>query len=810
MKELPNFTPKVIEAIKIAKEAAEENETYVIDINYLCYGVLAVKTDEIFNVLVRSKIDIEAIESYVLTLIDLNKNFPRQNSEKFTFSMDANRGIEIAYAIANKYDHDYLGLEHLFLAFSQYSNSPINGYCLEMEIDPHTILAAMKKDFLDLNEPLTLTSEPKINNIDENIEQNVNKLEYLSRFAINFNELVIQKKIDNVIGRDAEVKQICEILCQKKKNNPILIGDPGVGKTAIIEGLASQIVKGLAPEHLLSKQIYGLDLAMLIAGTKYRGQFEERLKKIIKEASSSEYVILFIDEIHTLVGAGSGEGTMDAANMLKPALARGELTCIGATTHEEHKKTIGKDGALDRRFQSIKVGQPSKEESLEILKGIKSNYENFHGVSYTDYFLELCVHFADKYITDKSFPDKAIDLLDKSGAKAKIQNFQRPDKAKDLEAQLEDLMIQEENNPHDKLIKEKQDKLFKAYQNVLQEWMNQKTSSETLVDELYLYEAVSEKAKIPIESLYNTSLKRFSALNKRLNKIVIGQQEAVDKIYNCLLRGHTPLKKKNKPFGTFLCLGTSGVGKTFLAKTLAKEFFGSENKLIQLDMSEYSDKVSTNRMVGASPGYIGYEEGGQLTEKVRKNPYSVVLFDEIEKADPAVFDILLQILEEGKLTDNFGREASFSNSIIILTGNIGANSIKAPKNMGFLESETDTTSMVIKEVSKFFKPELINRLDDILVFNNFNKDQIKNILKIELDNLKNNLLDSGIKLKITTKALSILTDQAIKEKDGARPIKRLIEDNIEKQLAPLLLSADKNFEISVKNNNIAVKKMIKP
>ena len=802
METVPNFTPRAQEAIEIAKETAKESSSSVIDINHLAYGVLAIKAEAIARILKKSQIDEGSLETYVLSLIEANKNFPQQEADTFAFSHSAKQSLSIAAACAEKLGHGYIGLEHLFLALSQYTESPINVYAVETGIDPKLIAAAMKRHFSDLDSetmesPYMGAREDPL----ESLPEPGARVEYLPKFAVNFNELVVNKKIDKVVGRTEEIRETCEILCQKKKNNPILIGDPGVGKTAIVEGLAAQIVQGEAPEYLLNKIIYGLDLGMLIAGTKYRGQFEERLKKIIKEVSQVDHVILFIDEIHTIVGAGSAEGTMDAANMFKPALARGELVCIGATTHEEHKKTIAKDGALDRRFQAVKIEEPSKKEALEILKGIKQHYEDFHGVKYSDRALELCVNLSDKYMGGKNFPDKAIDLLDQAGAKTKILHYQRPQSAKDIEAEIEVLMMEEDENPNNEAIKEKQQDLFESYQEILIEWANKKELAKIIVKENAVFEAVSQKAKVPLQSLYNASKERFHSLNKRLRKIIIGQDEVLDKVYNCLLRGHTPLKQKNKPFGAFLCLGTSGVGKTFLAKTLAREVFGGDSKLIQLDMSEYSEKISATRMVGASPGYIGYEEGGQLTEKVKKNPYSVILFDEIEKADPSVCQMLLQILEEGKLTDNFGRETSFANCIIILTGNIGASAAKGVKNMGFLDAGTDTKDLVMKEVKSFFKPEFINRLDEIIVFNTFEEKHIKQILGIEIEKLKARLLESEIKLKVMPKALSLL-----EKKDGARPIKRLIEDRIEKALAPLLLSKDKNFEIYVKNNIIVAKK----
>ena len=806
METVPNFTPRAQEAIEIAKQAAQENSSSVLDVFHLAYGVLSLKSRNILRVLEKTQIDPDALEIYVLSAIEVNKDFSQQAAQKFVFSHHAKQVLTVAAACAEKMGHGYVGLEHLFLSLSQYADSPINTFAVETGIDPRLIAAAMKRQFSD-SDMETIGGAPEVLSEETfdspSLPQNA-PLEYLSRFAVNFNELAMNKKLDTIVGRQAEIKEVSEILCQKKKNNPILLGDPGVGKTAVVEGLAQLIISGEAAEFLLPKIIYGLDLGMLIAGTKYRGQFEDRLKKIIKEVSASDETILFIDEIHTLIGAGSAEGTMDAANMLKPALARGEIVCIGATTHEEHKKTIAKDGALDRRFQSVKIEAPSKEETFQILKGIRPHYEEFHGVQYTDEALELCVHLSDKYIGGKHFPDKAIDLLDHSGAKAKIQHFKRPQKAKDMEHKIESLMIQEDEDPTNTELKQKQEDLFGQYQALLVNWAQKKEKNGALVSDRYIFESAAQKAKIPLDSLCSNSTQKFLNLNKRLNKIIIGQQDAIDKIYNCLLRGHTPLKEKGRPFGAFMCLGASGVGKTYLAKTLAREVFGGESKLIQLDMSEYSEKISATRMVGASPGYVGYEEGGQLTEKVRKNPYSVVLFDEIEKADVAVCQMLLQILEEGKLTDNFGRETSFANCIIILTGNVGAPALKDTKNMGFLDVMHDKKKEVLKEAEGFFKPEFLNRLDEVIVFETFTDTDLKKIVKIEADKLKARLKDVDINLKITPKVFGILTEKAIKCNDGARPVKRLIQEHIENPMAPLLIAEEKDIEVLAKNSIISV------
>lgn len=800
-----NFTPRAQQAIEVARQAAKENNTRIIELCHLSYGILHLKADHIMVALQQSNIDLIELQNFILNIIDENKDFVDEATSGEgapAFSSGCARVFDVAIALSEKLGHGYIGLEHLFLALSQLKDSPINSYAISTGVDPQLLAASMKRHFVnDKLEPIGPQYFP------EEVEEPVEKegpAPYLAKFSVNFNDLVKEGKLDAVVGREAEINDVCEILCRKKKNNPILLGDPGVGKTAIAEGLAQKIVAGDAPEHLLSKIIYGLDLGLLVAGTKYRGQFEERLKKIIKEVSSNDRVVLFIDEIHTLIGAGSAEGTMDAANMLKPALARGEIVCIGATTFEEHKKTIAKDGALDRRFQAVKVDEPSKEDTVKILKAIAPYYEKFHGVEYTQKALDLCVHLSDKYIGDKFFPDKAIDLLDHSGSKAKIIFYKRPDEAKQIEKELEGLMMEEDEDPTNEGLKDKQELLFQEYQTLLVRWADTREKKQAIVTASHVFESVSQKAKIPLDSLYNASKEKFLSLNKRLKKEIVGQDEAIEKIYTCLLRGHTILKQKKRPFGAFLCLGSSGVGKSYLAKVLAKEVFGGEHKLIQLDMSEYSEKISATRMVGASPGYVGYEEGGQLTEKVRKNPYSVLLFDEIEKADPSVCQMLLQILEEGRLTDNFGRETRFDNCIIILTGNIGAKAIKDNKNMGFLNPETDKKAEVITEAKGFFKPEFLNRLDDTIVFNTFTSDDLKKILALELRSLEERVAPANVVLNITSKAKETLVQQALEQNDGARPLKRLIEENIETPLAPFLLKGETKFNICSKKSEIIV------
>ena len=805
METKPNFTPRAQEALKIAKVTARESNKEVISIAHLCYGILEVDATVVIHTLKASKVDLAALQLYVLSLIEGDENFSAQQPTQLSFSQKAQEAISISVKLAEKLDHGYVGVEHIFLALFQYKNSPLYQYLIASGVEPNIMAATMKRRFLD-DEPMGLPMEqvaeeelPEIPTQDHDL-----RLTDITKYAVNFNDLAINNKLDPLIGREDEVREVAEVLCKRKKSNPILLGDPGVGKTAVVEGLAQCIVDGEAPELLLNKVVYGLDIGLLVAGTKYRGQFEERLKKVIKTAASNDRVILFVDEIHTLVGAGSAEGTMDAANLLKPALARGDIICIGATTFEEHKKTIAKDGALDRRFQPVKVEEPSLETTLEILKGARPYYEDFHGIRYPDKLLHLCVHLSDKYLGSQRFPDKALDLMDHAGAKSKLKVFKRPLRAKELEKQIEDLMhLEDEQQGDTKKLRMEQQELFSEYEALLVDWAAKKGREEHPVTEKNVFKALAQKAKIPMESVYDSSSQKLIGVDERLNKLIVGQKEAVAKIYNCLLRGHTALKEKSRPFGSFLCLGASGVGKTHLAKSLAKEVFGGESRLIQLDMSEYSEKISGSRLVGSSPGYVGYEEGGQLTEKVKKNPYSVILFDEIEKADASVHQMLLQIMEEGKLTDSFGKEVSFANCILILTGNVGA-SLLTSKNMGFIDEGGGGEGAVIQEAKRFFKPEFLNRMDEILVFNLFKEEDLKEIIDLELSKLKEKLKKGGATLKILPRAKGILVQKTQEQNDGARPIKRIIQEHIENKLAPLLMNGDKDFQVSTKNSEITV------
>jgi ATP-dependent Clp protease ATP-binding subunit ClpC len=559
-----------------------------------------------------------------------------------------------------------------------------------------------------------------------------------------------------------------------------------VGKTALIEGLAQQIVSGQCVDFLLPKVIYGLDLATLIAGTKYRGQFEERLQKIITQLKSNRNAIIFIDELHTLVGAGSAEGSLDAANILKPTLARGEITCIGATTLKEYKKNIEKDAALDRRFQPVTVKEPTQEETVKILEGIKHKYEEFHGVKYKKSALKLIVNLSARYITDRHMPDKAIDILDQVASHRKLKAFKRPPEAKEIEDQLNKSLEEEP-------VTEKQEVLFEKYKEILDQWASESKALTPMVTDADVVQVICSKTGIPKEMLRPNGSLKFVNLATTLKKIIIGQDEGVEVAAKALLRGHASLGDPLKPMGAFLFLGPSGVGKTYTAKMLANEVFGGADNLIQINMSEYSEKVSSSRLIGAAPGYVGYDESGQLTERVRKKPYSLVLFDEIEKAHGEVANLLLQILEEGKLTDNFGREISFANTLVIATGNIGATLFKKSHSLGFGSSndEGGRNLAILEEAKIALSPELLNRFNETVIFNELSGDSLVEIIKLEINILKQRLEKAHeVKLVIGRSLLDFLGESSAKERDGARAIKNLVKKEVENKLAECLATGD--------------------
>lgn len=624
-------------------------------------------------------------------------------------------------------------------------------------------------------------------------------LEYLKKYGTDLTLDALQGKLDPVVGRQNEIERLAQILSRRKKNNPILIGEAGVGKTAIVEGLAQRIAAGAVPVTLLDKRLFSLNMAMVVAGTKYRGQFEERLQCITKELESNPEVILFIDEIHTMIGAGSAQGSMDAANILKPALSRGKLQCIGATTIDEYRKTIEKDGALERRFQKIIVNPTTPEETIQILNNIKERYEQHHNVRYTDRALELCVKLTDRYISDRKLPDKAIDALDEAGSLKHITEIKLPDSLKAIEAEMESVgnrkskAVKEQRYEEASQLRDKLSELKDRFTQQKADWLLKLKETPAVVDDKDVEHVVSIMSGIPVHKMAQAENIKLKQLKSDLQHTIIAQDKAIEKLVKAITRNRIGLRDPNKPIGTFLFLGPTGVGKTYLAKKLADYMFGSEEALIRIDMSEYMEKFSTSRLVGAPPGYVGYEEGGQLTEKVRRRPYSIVLFDEIEKANKDVFNILLQVMDEGRLTDNNGVTVDFRNTIIILTSNCGSRELQDFGNaIGFcVQDETKTKAyadqIIMKSLNKQFAPEFINRVDDIILFDHLDKNAIGQIIDNELGKLSLRLAVLGFSLNIDDEAKQFLVNKSFDKKYGARPLKRAIQTYVEDGISDYLI-----------------------
>jgi len=642
----------------------------------------------------------------------------------------------------------------------------------------------------------------------------------LDNFSRDLIKLAEQGKIDPVVGREREITRIAQILSRRKKNNPIIIGEPGCGKTAIVEGLAIKIFEGDCPRNLQDKRIVSLDMTSIVAGTKYRGQFEERMKVIIEELQNNPNIIVFIDEIHTIVGAGNSSGSLDASNIFKPALARGEIQCVGATTNDEYRKNFEKDGALERRFQKVVVDAATKAETLQILKNTKDKYETYHKVSYSEPILSLCVDLAERYITDREFPDKAFDIIDEVGARSQVE-IKMPEIIEDLKKQAADIkqqkldVVKKQNYEEAANLRDKEKKILGKLEDEKKKFEVDLLLSKREVTEELVYEVVSNMTKIPISKLNSDETKLLTELEKNLSGKVIGQEEAVIKISKSIRRNRLGIKDPNKPIGSFIFLGSTGVGKTLLAKQLAKEIFGSEDNLIRVDMSEFQEKHTISRLIGAPPGYVGYDEGGQLTEQVKNKPYSVVLFDEIEKANKDIFSALLQVLDDGHITDGLGRKINFKNCVIIMTSNIGVKMLQDfGTGIGFKSAtnsyieEEYKRDMLKKELKKFFAPEFLNRIDEIIVFNNLKKEQIAEIVKIELNKLSNRLNGLKYKINFSDSIIDLISEVGFDETYGARPLKRAIQDKIEDYISEEVLkgniSEEKEYELVAEEGNVKI------
>ncbi|MBU5430893.1 ATP-dependent Clp protease ATP-binding subunit [Kineothrix sp. MSJ-39] len=782
-----DYTAKAKTALGLAASAARSMGQNYIGTEHILLGLIRQQTGMAAQALLVNGVDETKLVDLIMELIAPTGHLDLKEREGY--SPRAQQVIGLAFQIAEQYHASAVGTEHILMALIR------EGSNVAVRI-LSTMGVSLQKLYIDL-----LVSMGEDGNLyKEDLRQQKQKTKVLEQYSRDMTKLAAEGRLDPVIGRDQEILRLVQILSRRTKNNPCLIGEPGVGKTAIVEGLAQRIVQGEVPDTVKNKRVMTLDLSGMVAGSKYRGEFEERIKKVIKEVIDDGNIILFLDEIHTIIGAGGAEGAIDASNILKPSLARGELQLIGATTIEEYRKYIEKDAALERRFQTIMVEEPSITEAVRIVMGIKHKYEEHHHVTITPEAVETAVKLSDRYINDRNLPDKAIDLIDEAAAALRLQGLKIPETCIRLQEQIDELDVQIERSlKFDDLVeahKERmeQEKLIKKHTQAMQRYEKKMEAKNNLVTEDEIAAVVAQWTKIPLKKLEEKESERLLKLEKILHKRVIGQSEAVEAVARAMRRGRVGLQDPKRPIGSFLFLGPTGVGKTELSKALAEAMFGSENDLIRVDMSEYMEPHSVAKMIGSPPGYVGHDDGGQLSEKIRRNPYSVVLFDEIEKAHPDVFNILLQVLDDGHITDSKGRKVSFKNAIIIMTSNAGASRIVDPKNLGFATKTTEQQDYqrmkngVMEEVKRLFKPEFINRIDEIMVFHPLNKTELREIVTLLSANLiKRCDQQMGITLSISQTLKNHLVEKYCDVKMGARPLKRAIQTVIEDPLAEEIL-----------------------
>ena len=792
---IDRFTAKAREAITLAVNVAESLGHNYVGTEHLLIGLLHEGTGAAAKVLTENGVREEKVLELVSQLISPNHSVGMAEQNGYTPS--ARRVLENSYKEAVRFHAPLIGTEHLLIAMIK------EGDCVASRL-LNTLGVSVQKLYIDLLSAMGEDAPAAAREEFQNgkTSQGKTSTPTLDSYSRDLTMLAREGKLDPVIGREKEIQRVIQILSRRTKNNPCLIGEPGVGKTAVVEGLAQMIVAGEVPEIIAQKRVVTLDLSGMVAGSKYRGGFEERIKKVLREVMEDGQVLLFIDEIHTIIGAGGAEGAIDASNILKPSLARGEIQLIGATTIEEYRKYIEKDAALERRFQPVTVEEPSQEEAIAILKGLRGRYEDHHKVTITDQALEAAVKLSARYINDRFLPDKAIDLIDEASSKVRLANFVEPEEIKVLEGEIQKLEKEKEDavkaEAYEKAgqIKKTQEEKKEEIQQIRSRWEQEKATRKLVVDANEIADVVSGWTKIPVRKLEEEESERLMKLESILHERVVGQEEAVSAVAKAIRRGRVGLKDPGRPIGSFLFLGPTGVGKTELSKALAEAMFGTEAALIRVDMSEYMEKHSVSKMIGSPPGYVGYEEGGQLSEKVRRNPYSVILFDEIEKAHPDVFNILLQVLDDGHITDAQGRKIDFKNTIIIMTSNAGAENIVSPKRLGFVTENDEKANYgfmkekVMEEVKRMFKPEFLNRIDEIIVFHQLNKTHMRQIADIMLQSiLKRTREQMNMTLQITDEAKDLLIDKGYDEKYGARPLRRTIQNMVEDKLAEEILES---------------------
>ncbi|MFY7843340.1 MAG: ATP-dependent Clp protease ATP-binding subunit [Rhabdochlamydiaceae bacterium] len=793
------FTNRAKQVIKLAKKEAQRLNHSYLGTEHVLLGLLKLGQGIAVNVLRNLSLDYDTVRTEIEKIVGFGPEL--QVYGEPTLTSKVKKVFEHANEEASQLSHNYVGTEHLLLALLTQEDSVASQALDALNINLKEVRKEVLKELESFNlqlPPMGISPSSLGNTKGSDKVHATDKSPALKIYGHDLTELYKEGKLDPVIGRKEEVERLILILCRRRKNNPVLIGEAGVGKTAIVEGLAQAIVKGEVPDHLAKKKLISLDLTLMLAGTKYRGQFEERIKAVMDEVKKHGNILLFIDEIHTIVGAGAAEGAIDASNILKPSLARGELQCIGATTIDEFRKHIEKDAALERRFQKILVSPPSIEDSINILRGLKPKYEEHHKCTYTEAAIKGAVYLSDRYITGRFLPDKAIDLLDEAGAKARIAFMHQPEEITKYEADIEQARTAKEEainkQEYEKAAKlrDNEKSLREQLQKIRSDWEHNKEEIQVIVDEDDVALIVSKYTGVPTHRLTEGETSKVLKMEEELKKNVIGQDDAVKTIAKAIRRSKADIKDPNRPIGAFLFLGPTGVGKTLLAKQLAVNMFGGEDALIQVDMSEYMEKFAVSRMTGSPPGYVGHEEGGQLTEQVRQRPYCVVLFDEIEKSHPDVMNILLQILEEGRLTDSFGRKIDFRNTIIIMTSNLGADLIKRSTQMGFsaVENHLDIKQMeekIDQAVKKHFKPEFINRLDGVVIFKPLNKDQLMQVIHLEIEKFQKRLARKKMNLLLDEKAKNFLVNKGFQPEMGARPLRRVIEQYLEDPLAEKLL-----------------------
>ena len=796
---MSNFTPRAQQVLALARKEADRFNHNFVGTEHLLLGLIKLGQGVAVNVLQKMGLDLETVRLEVEKQVGTGPD--QKQVGNIPYTPRVKKVLNLASKEAKQLQHTYVGTEHILLGLLREGDGVAARVLKNLDID----IEQTRQEILKELDPNFAMSDEEIEEEEEGEEtaptkggKKGNKTPALRAFGRDLTEIARKGEMDPVIGRADEIERVIQILCRRTKNNPVLLGEAGVGKTAIVEGLAQEIVAGNVPEILRDRRVVTLDLALMVAGTKYRGQFEERIKAVMDEIRRAKNVILFIDELHTIVGAGSAEGTMDASNIIKPALSRAELQCVGATTLNEYRKYIEKDAALERRFQTVKVEAPSIDEAVEILKGLRGKYEDHHNAEISDEAVEASVKLSDRYITARYLPDKAIDVMDEAGSRARIKTMTRPPEIKELEQKIEEIKekkeeaIKEQDFERAAAMRDEEKQAKENLENSMEEWKAASADNRVVISDEDIMQVISKWTGIPLQRMEKDEIKKLLSMEKTLEETIIGQSDAVEALSKALRRSRADLKDPIRPIGAFALLGPTGVGKTLLAKTIAKELFGDPKALIQIDMSEYMEKFASSRLVGSPPGYVGFEEGGQLTEQVRRRPYSVVLFDEIEKAHPDVSNMLLQILEEGKLTDSQGRSVDFRNTIILLTSNVGAESAKKSKSIGFNNSDDEVDyekmrELIMDEAKKAFRPEFLNRLDDVIVFHALDKEALMKILDLEIGKVVKRLEKKDINLVLDAKARDFLVEKGHDPEYGARPMRRAVERFMEDPLAEEIL-----------------------